>query len=33
LRELFDYEFKELREDINAPHFVMYVRKIIEEKY
>ena len=26
-------EFKPFREDITAPHFVMYVRQILEEKY
>ncbi|MBN2307074.1 penicillin-binding protein [Candidatus Peregrinibacteria bacterium] len=26
-------EFKPFREDITAPHFVMYVRQVLEEKY
>ena len=33
LKEMFAYEFKEFREDIKAPHFVMYIKKLIEEKY
>lgn len=33
LLESNDIEFKPFREDITAPHFVMYVRQVLEEQY
>lgn len=33
LEESKKIEFKEFKEDIKAPHFVLYVRELLEEKY
>ena len=32
-QELLDLKFQKLRTEIKAPHFVMYVRSLLEEKY